>query len=187
MSTILTFLQKRGTEAAGTLRASGQGKRTGQVDVSGQESQKPILLSALQAFYWCDESLQNYLRSRGWPEVTRPQSMVMANIVLGVNRPSDIARNMGVTRQAIHSTINQMIETGIVALLDDPSNRRVKLVTPTQLGETMRVDALQAMAIQAEELARRLGESDLRQITRLLNRDWGPAMTFEPPLSGSDA
>lgn len=155
--------------------------------MAAQENLKPLLLSLLQAFYWCDESLQNYLRSRGWPEVTRPQSMVMANIVLGVNRPSDIARNMGISRQAIHATINQMVEVGIVALSSDPSNRRVKIVTPTKLGETMRVDAQQAMVIQAEELASRLGEDEFRQLTRILGLAWGPALTFEPPLAGSDA
>lgn len=155
--------------------------------MAAQENLKPLLLSLLQAFYWCDESLQNYLRSRGWPEVTRPQSMVMANIVLGVNRPSDIARNMGISRQAIHATINQMIESGVVALVTDPTNRRVKVVTPTKLGETMRVDAQQAMVVQAEALIERLGADDFRQLTRILNRAWGPALTFEPPLSGSDA
>ncbi|MDZ4376328.1 MAG: MarR family winged helix-turn-helix transcriptional regulator [Phenylobacterium sp.] len=155
--------------------------------MASHDNSKPLLLSLLQAFYWCDESLQNYLRSRGWPHVTRPQSMVMANIVLGVNHPSDIARNMGISRQAIHATINQMIDLGIVALTDDPSNRRVKVVTPTKLGETMRVDAQQAIRMQADELASRLGEDDARLITQLLSRDWGPPLMFDPPLSGSDA
>lgn len=155
--------------------------------MAAQENPKPLLLALLQAFYWCDESLQNYLRSRGWPEVTRPQSMVMSNIVLGVNRPSDIARNMGISRQAIHATINQMVESGVVALADDPVNRRVKIVTPTKLGETMRFDAQQAMVIQTEELIARIGEEDYRHLTRILNRAWGPAVTFGPGLAGSDA
>ncbi|ODT86743.1 MarR family winged helix-turn-helix transcriptional regulator [Phenylobacterium sp. SCN 70-31] len=155
--------------------------------MASEENSKPLLLSLLQAFYWCDESLQNYFRARGWPKVTRPQSMVMAHIVLGVNRPSEIARNMGVSRQAIHATINQMIELGIVSLADDPTNRRVKIVTPTNLGETMHIDAQQAIRMQTEELARRLGEDDLRQMSRVLGRDWGPPLLFDPPLSGSDA
>jgi DNA-binding MarR family transcriptional regulator len=155
--------------------------------VAEPKKPKPLLLGLLQAFYWCDESLQNYLRSRGWPEVTRPQSMVMAHLVLGVNRPSDIARNMGVSRQAIHATINQMVELGIVELADDPSNGRVKVVTPTNLGETMRADSQQAMVVQAEELAQRLGEADLRKLTEILSRAWGAPLTFSPGLSGSDA
>lgn len=148
---------------------------------------QPLLLGLLQAFYWCDESLQNYLRSRGWPQVTRPQSMVMAHIALGVNRPSDIARNMDVSRQAIHATINQMVDLGMVVLSPDPTNGRVKIVTPTKLGETMRVDAQQAMAIQTEELSRRLGEDDTRRLYDILSRAWGAPLTFTPGLSGSDA
>lgn len=139
-----------------------------------------LLLSLLQGFYWFDEGLQNYLQARGWPAVTRPQSMVMANIVLGVRRPSDIARNMGVSRQAIHATINQMVELGIVALVDDPTNRRVKLVAPTKTGETMRVDAQRSMLIMAEELGQRLGKPALLKTAHLLAEDWGPPMTFTP-------
>lgn len=139
-----------------------------------------LLLSLLQGFYWFDEGLQNYLQARGWPTVTRPQSMVMANIVLGVRRPSDIARNMGVSRQAIHATINQMAELGIVALVADPTNRRVKLVAPTTTGEAMRVDAQRSMLIMADELGQRLGKAALIRAAHLLAEDWGPPMTFAP-------
>lgn len=137
-----------------------------------------LLLSLLQGFYWFDEGLQNYLQARGWPAVTRPQSMVMANIVLGVRRPSDIARRLGVSRQAIHATINQMIDLGIVALVDDPANRRVKLVAPTDQGETMRVDAQRAMVVMGDELGRRLGKTSVLRTAHLLHEDWGPPMTF---------
>ena len=142
---------------------------------------KHLLLSLLQGFYWFDEGLQNYLQARGWPVVTRPQSMVMANIVLGVRRPSDIARRLGVSRQAIHATINQMIGLGMVALVDEPSNRRVKVMALTPLGETMRVDAQQAMAVMGDELCRRLGKARLLEAAQLLHEDWGDPMTFEPP------
>ena len=110
--------------------------------------------------------------------MTRPQSMVMANIVLGVRRPSDIARNMGVSRQAIHATINQMVELGIVALMDDPSNRRIKVVAPTRLGETMRIDAQRAMVVMGEELGRRVGKAQLLKAAHLLHEDWGAPLTF---------
>ena len=139
-----------------------------------------LLLSLLQGFYWFDEGLQNYLQARGWPAVTRPQSMVMANIVLGVRRPSDIARRLGVSRQAIHATINQMVELGMVALVDDPTNRRVKLVVPTDQGETMRVDAQHAMVILGDELGRRLGKATVLKTAHMLHEDWGPPLTFSP-------
>ncbi len=106
--------------------------------------------------------------------------MVMANIVLGVRRPSDIARRLGVSRQAIHATISQMIGLGMVALVDEPSNRRVKVMALTPLGETMRVDAQQAMVVMGDELGRRLGKARLLEAAQLLHQDWGDPMTFEP-------
>jgi len=146
--------------------------------VTAEDDIRHLLLSLLQGFYWFDEGLQNYLQARGWPVVTRPQSMVMANLVLGVRRPSDIARNMGVSRQAIHATINQMIALDIVALVDDPTNRRVKIVAPTKTGETMRIDAQRSMVIMAEELDHRLGKAPLLKAAHLLAQDWGPPLTF---------
>jgi DNA-binding MarR family transcriptional regulator len=155
--------------------------------VTAEDDVRHMLLSLLRGFYWFDEGLQNYLQARGWPVVTRPQSMVMANLVLGVRRPSDIARNMGVSRQAIHATINQMVELGIVELVDDPSNGRVKIIAPTKMGETMRIDAQASMVLMGEELGRRLGRAQFLKAAHLLNEDWGPPMTFTPQDVANDA
>ncbi|MBL8555610.1 MAG: winged helix-turn-helix transcriptional regulator, partial [Phenylobacterium sp.] len=127
-----------------------------------------LLLSLLQGFYWFDEGLQNYFQARGWPPVTRPQSMVMANIALGVRRPPDIARRLGVSRQAIHATLSQMVALGIVALADDPTNGKVKEVVLTAQGERMRRDAQRAMLLMGEELGRRLGQPALLRAAQLL-------------------
>jgi DNA-binding MarR family transcriptional regulator len=148
--------------------------------VTAQEDIRHLLLSLLQGFYWFDEGLQNYFQARGWPSVTRPQSMVMANIVLGVRRPSEIARRLGVSRQAIHATLNQMVELGIVALKDDPTNGRVKEVVVTEQGERMRHDAQAAMVLMGEELGRRLGKAALLKAAHLLHEDWGEPLTFDP-------
>ena len=148
--------------------------------MTAEDDVRHLLLSLLQGFYWFDEGLQNYLQARGWPVVTRPQSMVMANLVLGVRRPSDIARRLGVTRQAIHATINQMVDLGIVELVDDPANGRVKIVAPTTMGETMRIDAQRSMVFMGEELGRRLGKAQFLKAAHLLHEDWGPPMTFRP-------
>lgn len=155
--------------------------------MTADEDVRHLLLSLLRGFYWFDEGLQNYLQARGWPVVTRPQSMVMANLVLGVRRPSDIARNMGVSRQAIHATLNQMIAMDMVALVDDPSNGRVKIVVPTAMGETMRIDAQRSMVLMGEELSRRLGRTPFLKAAHVLHQDWGPPVTFTPEDVANDA
>src|SRR3546814_13796564 len=83
--------------------------------------------------------------------------MVMTNIVSGIVRPSDIARNLGVSRQAIHSTINQMVKLGIVRLDVDPDDRRHMNVSLTDLGARMRQDAQRSMDPLPAPIADRLG------------------------------
>lgn len=144
---------------------------------------RQLIVSLLQGFYWFDEGLQNYLRARGWPEVTRPQSIVMSNIVLGYDRPSAIARRMGVSRQAVHTTLGQLVALGMLALADDPDDRRNKVCVLTPVGEAMRQDAQTAMEVMAAELARRTGKAALATTAATLGRDWGPPMVFDLPTA----
>jgi DNA-binding MarR family transcriptional regulator len=132
-----------------------------------------LILELLTAFYWFDEGLQNHLRARGWPEVTRPQSMLMCNLAQGLTRPSDIARRLGVSRQAVHTTLAQMTAKGILALADDPQDRRVKVVQLTPMGEGMKRDAQAAMEVMVAELQRRIGARRLSQLRAGLLADWG--------------
>lgn len=135
-----------------------------------------LIIALFQRFCWLDEGLQARLRDRGWPGVSRPQSMVMTNIVSGIVRPSDIARNLGISRQAIHSTINQMVALGVVALEPDPDDRRHMIVSLTETGARMRQDAQCAMDALSDQLAERLGHERFTELLATLEADWGDNM-----------
>ncbi len=135
-----------------------------------------LIVPMLQGFIWFDEGLQNYLRQKGWPAVTRPQSMVMVTVVQGATRPSDIARILGVSRQAVHTTINGMVAIGLLALEDDPDDRRSKRVMISEQGLKMREHARMATTLMSEELARRIGADKLEALRDALAADWGPPM-----------
>jgi len=147
------------------------------------ESVEHLIVPLWQAFVWTDEGLQNYLRKQGWPEVTRPQSMVMNNVVIGVRKPSDIARNLGVSRQAIHITIRQMVDLGILELVDDPEDRRSKVVAIGATGAKMRESAQQAMLQIARTLEKRIGKTQVDQLKAALAADWGAPLTWDTPDS----
>ena len=132
-----------------------------------------LIIALFQRFCWLDEGLQARLHDRGWPDVSRAQSMVMTNIVTGVVRPSDIARNIGVSRQAIHSTINQMVEMGMVRLEPDPDDRRHSIVSLTETGQQMRQDAQMSMDRLGEQIAQRLGPERFDAMLAALEADWG--------------
>lgn len=135
-----------------------------------------LIVPLLQGFFWFDDGLQAYLQARGWHNVTRPQSMVMVNVVTGVRKPSDIARNLGISRQAVHTTINQMVEMGMFEMQDDPADGRSKIVTITEKGHRMRKDADAAMAVLSEELRRRIGKTAVDNLMKAFTPEWGEPM-----------
>ncbi len=139
-----------------------------------------LIIALFQRFCWLDEGLQARLHDHGWPDVNRPQSMVMTNIVSGVVRPSDIARNLGVSRQAIHSTINQMVGLGIVQLEVDPDDRRHMIVSLTDLGARMRKDAQRSMDALTAQIAERLGQDRFDALLAALEADWGDNIERAP-------
>jgi DNA-binding MarR family transcriptional regulator len=105
--------------------------------------------------------------------------MLMGNLALGLHRPSDIARRQGVSRQAIHATIGQMIDKGVLELVDDPDDRRMKTVELTPMGEQMKRDAQAAMRVMVAELGRRIGVRRVSQLREALLGAWGEPLTFE--------
>jgi len=132
-----------------------------------------LIIALFQRFCWLDEGLQARLHDHGWPDVNRPQSMVMTNIVSGIVRPSDIARNLGISRQAIHSTINQMVKLGIVQMDVDPADRRHMVVSLTDLGARMRKDAQRSMDDLTAQIAAKLGQGKFDALLAALEADWG--------------
>jgi DNA-binding MarR family transcriptional regulator len=145
-----------------------------------------FILPLLQAFFWFDDGLQSYLQSKGWSQVTRPQSMVMANVVIGVHNPSDIARNLGISRQAVHTTINQMVNMGILELRQDETDGRAKLVVLSDVGAEMRTDANAVMVALVDELRQRIGTRNVDNLVKAFSQDWGAPLTVWPrPPEGS--
>jgi DNA-binding MarR family transcriptional regulator len=132
-----------------------------------------LIIALFQRFCWLDEGLQARLHDHGWPDVNRPQSMVMTNIVSGIVRPSDIARNLGISRQAIHSTINQMVKLGIVQMDVDPADRRHMIVSLTDLGARMRKDAQRSMDDLTAQIGAKLGQDKFDALLAALEADWG--------------
>lgn len=132
-----------------------------------------LIVPLLQGFEWFDEGLQRSLQARGWPQLTQPESIVMIHVILNITRPSDIARSMGLSRQAVHITINQIVGKGIFELQDDPTDKRSKMIALTATGKAMRRDAQLAVKYLAEQLADRIGEEHVNNLRAAFAKDWG--------------
>jgi DNA-binding MarR family transcriptional regulator len=146
------------------------------------QSPSYLIVPLLQGFYWFDEGLQNYLRAKGWSEVTHAQSMIMVNVITGTRKPSDIARVLGISRQAVHATIEQMIAMDLVELVDDPDDGRAKILKLSAGGERRRKDARRAVMLLTRELSARIGKQNVQNLFKAFSIDWGkPPDRFPPP------
>ena len=105
--------------------------------------------------------------------------MVMMSITIGLTRPVEIARSLGISRQAVHITLSQIAELGMIRFASDPSDKRTKIVVLTDIGEPMRRDAQAAVTMMTKRLAERIGQPQLAGMIAACALDWGDPIDFE--------
>lgn len=142
-----------------------------------------LIRNLAYALYWADESLQLTLQSAGWERMNRTKSMIMLNIIYGVTRPIQLAGNLGVSRQAVHQILQEMSREGLVELVEDPCDRRAKVVVISKAAKNISRDIQNAMSAIENEVARRIGQRAFAQMMVALQKDWGPlhAADIAPP------
>ena len=124
--------------------------------------------------------LRERASARGLPTLTRPESMIMIHVIQEMVRPSEIARSLGLTRQAVHRTIGQICEKGLFELRPDPDDGRGSIIVLTKRGEEMRHDAQHIVGAIHKVLEQRLGSKAFRELVKLLESDWGPVPEIDP-------
>jgi DNA-binding MarR family transcriptional regulator len=139
-----------------------------------------VMINLLSALYWFDEALQMALEQRGFVRQSRAHSLVMMNIALGETRPTRIARNLGVTRQAASQLLAQMERLGVIEVVPDPSDRRARIVGFSAASADIRDAALEILADLEIVLGERIGADELDCLRKALAMDWGPAPVMKP-------
>ena len=133
----------------------------------------------LRAFYWIDEGLQRNIRKRGGPVVTHSQSMVIITIGEGIRRPAAIAERLGISRQAVHQCLRELVKVGLVELRQDPDDRRAKIAALSKTGRPLHAEAFRIFADIEAALAQRIGKEHVRWLRAALEQDWGNPIDLE--------
>lgn len=82
-----------------------------------------------------------------------------------------LARNMGLTRQSVQRVVNEMIDEGMLCLLDNPHHARARLVTMTPKGRKAFAAALEIQEPWVKALSAGIGKdriNDARQVLETL-------------------
>jgi DNA-binding MarR family transcriptional regulator len=133
-----------------------------------------LLRKLLHAFYWVDDGLQAYMQRNAGFTLPRAQSMMMACIDDGIQRQSEMAAHLRVSKQAVQQAVRALVAKGLVTVTPDPENGRHKLVTLTGKGCEMRDVARNGVRVLEDELIRRIGAERLAALHEVLDSDWGP-------------
>ena len=123
-----------------------------------------LLLVMMRTFLQMDEKLRERLQQRGWPSITRSQSMVLANVANGVTRASRLAENLGVSRQAMSQLLADMVKKGLIELIPDPDHGRAQLVQFAPQADGIREDARRVLRDLEAELEVSIGAQQMASL-----------------------
>ena len=134
---------------------------------------KPYIRSLLmQRSNWMEEQLLHDAEQSGYGDVTPAMSRMFARLP---GRPvglSDLARDLAISRQAVHQLALEAARLGLVEFVASEVDGRVKLLRFTQKGWAM-VDAATSKLDEIEaDLARQIGAENLEMLRSLLSRPW---------------
>jgi DNA-binding MarR family transcriptional regulator len=109
-------------------------------------------------------------------ELAKPSGLTAAwwqvlGAVLGEPLPvAGIARAMGITRQSVQRIADLLVERGLAEYRPNPAHRRAKLLAPTEEGRAAIARIDPGHAAFADRLAEALGEAELADAVRVLER-----------------
>jgi DNA-binding MarR family transcriptional regulator len=85
-------------------------------------------------------------------------------------RLTAIADKLGVTKQAIGPLVDDLQREGVVERIDDPHDRRAKLIRWTRKGERALVHGLGVLAELERELANQIGKRRMTELAATLDK-----------------
>jgi DNA-binding MarR family transcriptional regulator len=129
----------------------------------------------LERSHWMEEQLLRDAERSGYGDVTPAMSRMFARLP---GRPvglSDLARDLAISRQAVHQLALEGARMGLVEFVPSEADGRVKLLRFTQKGWAMVDTATRRLDRIEAELAEQIGTDNLEALRRLLGRPWTAA------------
>jgi DNA-binding MarR family transcriptional regulator len=102
------------------------------------------------------------------PNLRVSHTTLLPHIDFEGTRQTEIAKRMGVTKQAVGQLIDEMVEMGSLKLEPDPKDGRAKLVKFDFSGALTPAAALDVAADMENRVAQKLGEKKIKQLKQLL-------------------
>jgi DNA-binding MarR family transcriptional regulator len=154
------------------------GQQSSQHTCSEKLMHRNLLFNMLRAVYWYCDALQDNLEAQGYPRTTRAIAFVLLNIAQGEHRAINIAKNLGISRQAVSQMLVELKNRDILIDREDPLNRRSRIVDFSEAFATQGAACAEILTMLDAEISRRVGQEPFKAMEYALARSWGTAPIF---------
>ncbi len=132
-----------------------------------------MLVELVKAMNWAHQNMQHEISKAGMDAVSINQGIVLSYIQLGIKRPSELARAMNISRQAVSVILKQLEEREIVHMVDDPDHKLAKIAVMTDDPEIIET-LTSARKTTEQRLRTRIGSENYGKLKEALEATWGP-------------
>lgn len=101
-------------------------------------------------------------------QVRPAHTRLFPHLAPGGTRPSELARRLGITKQAVGQLVDELCAAGLLELVADPSDGRARLVRVTAAGREAIRDGLRALGDVERDVTARVGEATMARARRAL-------------------
>ncbi len=126
----------------------------------------------LQRMNWFEEQILAKARGHGYAKVTPAMARLFGHMGGHPVSLSELARQLGITRQAVHKLANDAVALGLVEAVPSPQDARLVCLQFTQAGWAMSAQAAKDFEEIESQLRARMGTRNLTELKRLLAMAW---------------
>ncbi len=131
-----------------------------------------LALSFLLASDALNDELLKRLEVAGWPPITKNQSLVFAYLSTEGTTASELARQVGITRQSMQKLLEYLQSNKLIRMKSHPKDSRSLLVTLSAQGRRLMTAAQKHLEDIEAEVEIYIGASAIKQLRQAVSHDW---------------
>lgn len=120
------------------------------------------------------DALTRSLEKQGYRGLGAGQLRFLAELDCGANHAAELARRTGVTRQAVHKQVKDLVAQGILEYSVDEARRNQNVITFTAAGIELMAECRRLLAKMDDALNQGMGRARLSEAIGTLNGPIGP-------------
>lgn len=90
----------------------------------------------------------------------------------GQNNIPKLSKTLGISRQATHKAVGKLVKKGFVEMQDHKSNKKVKIIILTPLGEQAFQERKKILQGIEEKISEKIGQKEMAVLKEILKQEW---------------